>query len=1208
MRSRITYLMLFAGLMSGILLFVIPGKQNLRSIATTVNSFIVDEEVLFNELIDNKKSYFNSYENLKSLLPADRAMQLFVYEHDSLSLYTTNQVLLDLPPSLYENKTQLVLLQNGWYLLQKKEVAQKQIIGLSLIKSQYKIANKVLKNKHTPLDNAEINLNITDKQTNGGLDVVTGNGDVIGSLYSDIGISTSSFSYVRMLIAIILIAIVIYFLYWFSTIVFAKIGGFLSFLFFGMSLFSFRFFMLVIHFPDLPSHWPLFDPNVLANSYFASSLGQLLISLIFYLIWFAFLFLNSKEIKSQLQQYTYGVLVGLHTFLIFLFFKIFIIDSLISLQLYDVLTLSLFSFLAITIITLVVFLNFLSLYRFSKVLTLSKRGKYILMVPMAVYLFLSFLVYTEDVFLDLMIGFLWLFVYLFISYYSVINKLNLFQWRRSMIHVAMGALLSMFFLEHLYEDKERVQRQLIANKLIEGDGFLANYGFAKIAETIKSDNVLQNYFATNDVSYAELKDRLSLLYFIDYFKNYDVDLVLFDNQNTAKTIVDSTIISYVQNKVFKSQNIQVDTLIILQDSVYSNAYLGVVRIDKQISSLSYLCLIFKPLMYSSESVYPELIELGVGEYKKGLKDYSYGVYQDDKLVYQLGSFPYPYFANQIESAESSRFYQARDWEHFQVDGKFSKTVIVSTPQESFFEPLASFSYYFVIYSIALLVLAVFLPFVGKRFKTREYEDTFQLTFKNKLQIALLSLVAISFVIIGLVTVSFIHDQYDTYYTDRFSKKVKSIIIGSQFILNSSLEKNKLASESMRIELLKLSEINGLDINVFDQSGSLIHTTRKELYDNGIISRKLNPEALHELQKSSVNQFEKSEKIGNLTFSSFYTNLRSNNKQVVGYLNIPYFEKTNDINKEVSSFLVTLMNIYVFLFLCAVLFSIIVSNSITRPLRFISEKFKRVNLEKSNEPIEWNSNDEIGRLILEYNKMIVALEGSAKELAKTERETAWRQMARQIAHEIKNPLTPMKLSIQYLQRAIDENNPNVSELAKKVNRTLIEQIDNLSSIATAFSSFAQMPKPNNEFVNLNTLLSDIVSLFETESKKGIRLQSYTEAATVFADRNQLISVFNNLLKNAIQSLDEVDNGEIEVLILEEYGQIKVVVIDNGKGIPRHQFDKVFVPNFTTKSSGTGLGLAISKQIIDSSGGKIWFESEMSIGSRFYVTLPCRVENV
>jgi signal transduction histidine kinase len=123
-----------------------------------------------------------------------------------------------------------------------------------------------------------------------------------------------------------------------------------------------------------------------------------------------------------------------------------------------------------------------------------------------------------------------------------------------------------------------------------------------------------------------------------------------------------------------------------------------------------------------------------------------------------------------------------------------------------------------------------------------------------------------------------------------------------------------------------------------------------------------------------------------------------------------------------------------------------------------------------------------------------------------------------------------------------------------------------------------------------------------------LQSYTEAATVFADRNQLISVFNNLLKNAIQSLDEVDNGEIEVLILEEYGQIKVVVIDNGKGIPRHQFDKVFVPNFTTKSSGTGLGLAISKQIIDSSGGKIWFESEMSIGSRFYVTLPCRVENV
>lgn len=1200
--------MLFAGLLSGILLLVFPNKQNLNSVSTIVNSFIADEEIFFNDLVDNKKEYFNSYDSLRSILVPDKQLQLFIYEKDSLSLYTTNQVLLDLPPSLYENKIQLVLLQNGWYLLQKREIKEKQIIGLSLVKSQYKIANKLLKDQNSPLEDIEFNMNISDKPTNGGLDLVTNNGEVIGSLYNDIGASALSFSYVRMLSAFIFIAIVIYFFHWFSTIIFAKIGGVLSILFFATFLLSFRFFMLVLQFPEFPTHWSLFDPNILATSYFASSLGQLLISLVFYFVWFAFLFLNSKEIKPQVQQYLYGVLVGLNTFLIFLFFKIFIIDSMISLQLYDVLTLSLFSLIAIATITFVVFLNFLSLYRFSKFIPLASRGKFMFIVPLMVYLLLAVLVFTEDILLDLVVGFLWLVVYLFISYYAAIKKVNLYQWRRAVIHIAMASLLSMFFLEHLYEDKERVQRQLLANKLIEGDGFMANYGFAKITETIKSDIVLQNYFSTNEVSYAELKNRLSLLYFADYFKNYDVDLFLFDNQHVAKTIVDTSVVSYVSNKALESRSLNVDTLIILQDSVFSNAYLGVVQIDKQSTDLRFLCVIFKPLMYSSESVYPELIKLGVGDNNTGLKDYSYAVYQDQKLVYQSGSFPYPYFVNQIDKGVDSRFYQTREWEHFQADGKFSKSVIVSSPQEGVFEPLASFSYYFVIYSLSLLLLAIVLPFLGKQFKTRGYEDTFQLTFKNKLQIALLSLVAISFVIIGLITVSFIHDQYDTYYTDRFSKKVKSIIRGTQFVLNSSLEKNNLASESLKMELLKLSEINGLDINVFDKSGSLIHTTRKELYDNGIISRKLNPEALNELQKSTVNQFEKSEKIGALSFSSFYTNLRGNNKQIIGYLNIPYFEKTNDINKEVSSFLVTLMNVYVFLFLCAVLFSIIVSNSITRPLRFISEKFKRVNLEKSNEPIEWNSNDEIGRLILEYNKMIVALEGSAKELAKTERETAWRQMARQIAHEIKNPLTPMKLSIQYLQRAIDENNPNVSELAKKVNRTLIEQIDNLSSIATAFSSFAQMPKPNNEFVELNTLLSDIVSLFETESKRGIRLQSYTEDATVFADRNQLISVFNNLLKNAIQSLDEIENGEIEVLILEEYGQIKVVVIDNGKGIPRHQFDKVFVPNFTTKSSGTGLGLAISKQIIESSGGKIWFESEIGVGTRFYVTLPYRVEGV
>jgi nitrogen fixation/metabolism regulation signal transduction histidine kinase len=235
-------------------------------------------------------------------------------------------------------------------------------------------------------------------------------------------------------------------------------------------------------------------------------------------------------------------------------------------------------------------------------------------------------------------------------------------------------------------------------------------------------------------------------------------------------------------------------------------------------------------------------------------------------------------------------------------------------------------------------------------------------------------------------------------------------------------------------------------------------------------------------------------------------------------------------------------------------------------------------------------------------MIAELEHSAAKLAKSERESAWREMARQIAHEIKNPLTPMKLSIQYLQRTIDEGGQNVTELAKKVNKTLIEQIDNLSAIATAFSTFAQMPKSQNEVIDLNEVLAGITALFEKEENVHITLRTNLDKALVYADKNQMISVFNNLVKNAIQSVKEGTEAKIDIEVKEKEGNIKVIVTDNGSGIAPESYEKVFVPNFTTKSSGTGLGLAICKQIIEGAHGDIWFVSELGSGTSFYVSLP------
>ncbi|MBK7148723.1 MAG: HAMP domain-containing histidine kinase [Bacteroidetes bacterium] len=407
--------------------------------------------------------------------------------------------------------------------------------------------------------------------------------------------------------------------------------------------------------------------------------------------------------------------------------------------------------------------------------------------------------------------------------------------------------------------------------------------------------------------------------------------------------------------------------------------------------------------------------------------------------------------------------------------------------------------------------------------------------------------------------------------------------------------------ALKMEIARLADINAIDINLYSDNGALLLNSQPAIYEQGLLARRMNPKAFFNLRKTKSIQTTQQEQIGALNYLATYSPLLSTSGDAIAYLGIPYFERARDVNAEVSSFLVSLINVYAFLLICAALLAYFVSNSITQPLTIIGNKLRILNLNKKNEAIEWHSRDEIGILVGEYNKMIAELEQSAQKLAKGERESAWREMAKQIAHEIKNPLTPMKLSIQYLQRSIDEGKPNIEELAKKVAKTLEEQIENLSSIATAFASFAKMPKPENEIIDFKSLIKGIVDLFNGENGVIVSLECTLSTAFVFADRNQWISVFNNLIKNGIQSIPEGKKGFVEVKMTKEEGWILVSVSDNGIGILQENADRVFVPNFTTKSSGTGLGLAITKQIVDGAGGSIWFESKPDEGTTFFVRL-------
>ena len=266
--------------------------------------------------------------------------------------------------------------------------------------------------------------------------------------------------------------------------------------------------------------------------------------------------------------------------------------------------------------------------------------------------------------------------------------------------------------------------------------------------------------------------------------------------------------------------------------------------------------------------------------------------------------------------------------------------------------------------------------------------------------------------------------------------------------------------------------------------------------------------------------------------------------------------------------------------------------------------RQVKLGRASEEIEWSNKDEIGSLVTEYNRMIKELATSAELLAQNERESAWREMAKQVAHEIKNPLTPMRLSIQLLQRAYTDKAPDIDQRVERLSKTMIEQIDTLASIANAFSDFAKMPKVNNEAFDLRVLVQNTISLFHGTSE-GVEFSFYDNGITnawVYADKEQLIRVFNNLFRNGIQAIPENKKGVISISLSKQNQTFVFAIKDNGVGIPDDMYDKIFVPNFTTKTHGMGLGLAIVKNSVESCNGKVWFETIKEIGTTFYVSFP------
>lgn len=397
----------------------------------------------------------------------------------------------------------------------------------------------------------------------------------------------------------------------------------------------------------------------------------------------------------------------------------------------------------------------------------------------------------------------------------------------------------------------------------------------------------------------------------------------------------------------------------------------------------------------------------------------------------------------------------------------------------------------------------------------------------------------------------------------------------------------------------MSEVLLVDINIYLPNGYLVSTSRPEIFQNGFDGLLINPRALDAIGREGTMSYILSERIGDLEYMSAYMPLILDNGKTY-ILNVPYFAQNDELNVDILIMIIITVNIAIIMMVLAFILSGLLAERVTKPLQMVNDKLRLMRIGGKNEKIFYNHKDEVGALVLEYNNMVDKLDESIVQLAKSERESAWREMARQIAHEIKNPLTPMKLNVQFMQRSLVQGDPELlKERFKKVSSMLIEQIDNMASIASAFSDFAKMPIASLEEFDLSELLKNCVMLFKNNID-SLKCQIEPGLRGV-ADKEQIRRVFINILKNAEQSIPEDRKGEVFVVARRVDGRIEVRIKDNGCGIPEELRARIFEPNFTTKSSGTGLGLAISNKIVESMGGTIDFTSEIGVGSEFVVTL-------
>ena len=1161
---------------------------------------------IISEIVSSSDNYFSdlhSYIGEKKLKFDEHETGFLVFRNGELEYWSDRSV------SFYDSVTQipntngLLILPNGYYLAKSASTEKYDIIGLQLIKNNYRYTNKYLKNVFSSNYRLPIDYNILESNQDGASPIYNSENQYLFSIFPA-GQILCTQDQLFLPGVVYLLGLILLLLY-FRKELLANSATFPSKLFALAVVLLFVYWLhIVLKIPKVFYELQLFSPKDFAFSNWLPSLGDYFLFSLFFSFWM-FNFtdsLNTDKIHKKTKIPHVWIIFLLLLFagsaylLVNFYVEALILTPTISFSLNKITEITAQSVLGIFSI---------SLFLFSVLYLVIKVGeqarKYfkllflggIVLTVCILLLLLQYLILKKLNF-PVLIFFI---VSLFLA--VVINKGYIQKFTLSYL-IILASVMSLYSLYVFYNStikKERILQESLAVTLVAERDPAAEVFMSEIQKQLQADTVISSMVEEADEDiHQKLDEYLQQTYFNSYFRKY-----IFNSYYCSVT--DSLDITYEGRRahcftffddLIESQGTLIPgTDFYFMDNMNGRiSYTGRININGIViyielnSDILFGGIGFPELLIDKTMMKPDIF-----------KRFNYAKYYSGELTDQYGDYSYNYYVNSYVFSDEE--FSTRHWdgmEHLIYHTRENNYVIVSRDLFSIVDYLISFPYLFVFY---LILLMLFFFFGSKTI--RSHKIVFNLKFK--IQAAIISIVFISLLVVALITIFYNIEKYKTKHYDDLNEKIKSVSAEIDMLLGEADDISFGFETWLEAELSKLSNIFRTDINVYDPGGKIIASSRIEIFDHGLISSRINAKAFYEISENYQINYIQDEKIGQLSYLSAYQPIVNYRGNYLGYINLPYFVRQKNYSQEISTFIVAFINLYVLLFLASVIVAVFISNQISMPLVLIQENIQKVQLGKRNEPIQYKRNDEIGSLVREYNKKVEELSASAELLARSERESAWREMAKQIAHEIKNPLTPMKLNIQHLRRAKGEGE-DFRKYVDRVSAILIEQIDNLSNIVTEFSNFANIPTARNQVFLLAEQLKKIIALFETHEHIEIKFYSdKSENVEVNADREQLSRALINLLKNAIQSIPEGQKGEIDIHLRQREHVAIISVTDNGTGIPEELREKLFSPSgFTTKSSGMGLGLAIVKKIVENFAGKIWFETTIGKGTTFFMEIP------